>query len=218
MEVRKIQITPENQTRLRELLRFHEADIDKLSDDELDAAEAQTSQRLQSLLQKQSQPSPTPSVLRFRQPLKTGTMAFLAAAALMLFMQKNHDVTDVSPVVTKGAEPLAAVACDSSVFEVENKANKTTEHYLKLYCGQPVYVHLGYIQGEMLHLEMSNLSVSAQENVVMKGSQRLKFTTLAPKVTGLMLLVTEKPLNTMDLSPADRSGIWIEELALKAAP
>lgn len=218
MEVRKIQITPEDEARLRELLKIHEADIDKLSDDELDAAEAQTSQKLQRLLRKQSQPQPTPSVLRFRQPLKTGTMAFLAAAAVMLFMQKNQNVDDVSTMVTKGIEPLAAVACDSSVFEVENKANKTADHYLKLYCGQPVYVHLGYIQGEMLHLEMSNLSISAQENVVMKGGQPLKFKTLAPQEGGLMLLVTEKPLNTMDLAPADRSGLWIEELALKAVP
>ena len=70
----------------------------------------------------------------------------------------------------------------------------------------------------MLHLEMSNLSVSTEENVVVQGSQRLKFTTLAPEETDLMLLVTEKPLNTMDLSPADRSGLWIEELALKALP
>ena len=218
MEVRKIQITPEDETRLRELLKIHEADIDKLSDDELDAAEAQTSQKLQRLLKNQSQPEPTPSVLRFRQPLKTGTMAFLAAAAVMLFMQRNQTPTDIPSMVTKGTEPLAAVACDSSVFEVENRANQSTDHYLKLYCGQPVYVHLGYVQGEMLHLEMSNLSVSAQENVVMKGSQPLKFTALAPKDNHLMLLVTEKPLSTMDLSPADRSGLWIEELSLKPAP
>ncbi|HET9240537.1 MAG TPA: hypothetical protein VFO10_24955 [Oligoflexus sp.] len=218
MEVRKIQITPEDETRLRELLKIHEADIDRLSDDELDAAEAQTSQSLQRLLQKQSQAQPAPSVLRFRQPLKTGTMAFLAAAAVMLFMQRNQNVTDVQSMVTKGTEPVAAVACDSSVFEVENKVNKTSDHYLKLYCGQPVYVHLGYVQGETLHLEMSNLSVSAQENVVMKGSQPLKFTPVAPQESHLMLLVTEKPLNTMDLSPADRSGLWIEELSLKTAP
>jgi hypothetical protein len=218
MEVRKIQITPEDETRLRELLKIHEADIDKLSDDELDAAEAQTSQKIQRFLKKQSQPQPSPSVLRFRQPLKTGTMAFLAAAAVMLFMQRNQTVNDVPSMVTKGTEPVAAVACDSSVFEVENKANQTTDRYLKLYCGQSVYVHLGYVQGEMLHLEMSNLSVSTQENVVMKGSQPLKFTTLDPKESSLMLLVTEKPLNKMDLSPADRSGLWIEELSLKTAP
>lgn len=218
MEVRKIQVTPEDETRLRELIKIHEADIDRLSDDELDAAEAQTSQKLQRLLQKQSQPQPAPSVLRFRQPLKTGTMAFLAAAAVMLFMQRNQTAPDISSMVTKGTEPVAAVACDSSVFEVENKVNKTTDRYLKLYCGQPVYVHLGYVQGETLHLEMSNLSVSAQENVVMKGSERLKFTTLAPQENHLMLLVTEKPLNTMDLSPADRSGLWIEELSLKTVP
>lgn len=218
MEVRKIQITPEDETRLRELLKIHEADIDKLSDDELDAAEAQTSQKIQRLLKKQSQPQPSPSVLRFRQPLRTGTMAFLAAAAVMLFMQRNQSVNDVPSMVTKGTEPVAAVACDSTVFEVENKANQTTDRYLKLYCGQPVYVHLGYIQGETLHLEMSNLSVSTQENVVMKGSQPLKFTTLDPKESSLMLLVTEKPLNKMDLSPADRSGLWIEELSLKTAP
>jgi hypothetical protein len=218
MEVRKIQITPEDETRLRELLKIHEADIDKLSDDELDAAEVQTSQKIQRLLKKQSQPQPSPSVLRFRQPLKTGTMAFLAAAAVMLFMQRNQSVNDVPSMVTKGTEPVAAVACDSSVFEVENKANQTTDRYLKLYCGQPVYVHLGYLQGETLHLEMSNLSVSTQENVVMKGSQPLKFTTLDPKESSLMLLVTEKPLNKMDLSPADTSGLWIEELSLKTAP
>jgi hypothetical protein len=200
------------------LLKIHEADIDKLSDDELDAAEAQTSQKIQRLLKKQSQPQPSPSVLRFRQPLRTGTMAFLAAAAVMLFMQRNQSVNDVPSMVTKGTEPVAAVACDSTVFEVENKANQTTDRYLKLYCGQPVYVHLGYIQGETLHLEMSNLSVSTQENVVMKGSQPLKFTTLDPKESSLMLLVTEKPLNKMDLSPADRSGLWIEELSLKTAP
>jgi hypothetical protein len=143
MEVRKIQIKPEDETRLRELLKIHEADIDQLSDDELDAAEAQASQKLQKLLQKQSQPQPTPSVLRFRQPLKTGTMAILAAAAVMLFMQRNQSVNDVPSMVSKGTEPVAAVSCDSSVFEVENKTNQTTDHYLKLYCGQPVYVHLG---------------------------------------------------------------------------
>jgi len=218
MEVREIQLTPEDETRLRELLKIHEAYIDKLSDDQLDAAEARTSHKLQRLLHKQNQSQQKKSVPRFSQRLKTGTMAFLAAAAVILLMQRNQTITDISTGVTKGIEPAAAIACDSSAFEVENKTNNTTEYYLKLYCGQPVYVHLGYIQGEILHLEMSNLSVSIQQNVVMKGSQPLKFTTLAPNESGLVLLVTEQPLNKVDLSPADRKGLWSEELSLMTSP
>lgn len=226
MEVRKFKIGPEDEARLRELLKVHEADIDRLSDEELDAAEEQTSQRLKRLLQKQSNPNQNKSLLRFRLPLKTGTMAFLAAAAVMLFMQMevNENIPNASQVVSKGTSPVSDVSCESSIVESDGATpdydnghyviHKDKNSYLKLHCSQTVYVHVGYVQGEILHLELSNLEISTAEKLVMNGHQRLDFTALAQQKSDLMVLVTEQPLEKLDLTPADRAGLWFEEIPL----
>ncbi|WP_141731445.1 hypothetical protein [Oligoflexus tunisiensis] len=228
MEVRKIRIGPEDEARLRELLRIHEAEIDSLSDEQLDVAEDQTSERLVRLLNKQGNSNTKSiSIPRSRSPWKAGTVAFLAAAAAVLFVQSRMSENESyqPQLVTKGITKASRLACESSIVESDGttpdfagahylvKADKSS--YLKLHCGQPVYVHVGFMKGELLHLEMSNLSVSVSEKVVMNGIDRVDFTSLVRARNGLAVLVTDRPLNKQDLNAAERSGYWLEEVPLK---
>jgi hypothetical protein len=226
MEVRKIKIGPEDEARLRELLRIHEAEIDSLSDDQLEVAEDQTSERLKTLLNKPIHSNPI-SLPRSRSPWKAGTVAFLAAAAAVLFVQSrmSDEALHQPQLVSKGITKASRIDCESSIVESDGttpdhvgdhylvKADKSS--YLKLRCGQPVYVHLGFMKGELLHLELSNLSVSVSEKVVMNGIDRVDFTSLTRARKGLTVLVTDRPLDKQDLNPAERSVFWVEEVPLK---
>ncbi|MDQ3233297.1 MAG: hypothetical protein M3Q07_15885 [Pseudobdellovibrionaceae bacterium] len=230
MEVRKIKIGPEDESRLRELLRIHEAAVDRLTDEQLDEAEQRTSEQIQNFLQNHGASQPTKSVLRFRRPLKSGAMAFLAAAAAVLFVQMN--ISEQNPyepqIVSKGTVQGPALSCESSVVESDGttpqydrthylvKANKKS--YLKLHCGQPVFVHVGYMKGSSFFLEVRNLTVSTTESVVMRGKNRVDVTALARKKSGLMVLVTEKPISKVELSDADRQGFWMDDLPLAIKP
>lgn len=229
MEIRKIQIKPEDESRLRELLKIHEADIDSLSDEELDAAEEQTERRLRILLKKQSNPLPDKSVLRFRTPLKTGTMAFLAAAAVVLFVQvqKNESAPNFANMITKGNSEITDIYCDVSVVgeAVTRDAQQTQyevasgqESHLKMYCSDPVYVHVGFVEQGILHLELSNLEISTDQIVVMQSKQLVNLTELAAQKSGLRVVVTKEQLTKKDLSEADRQGLWSEEVPLAVKP
>ncbi len=229
MEIRKLQIKPEDETRLRELLKIHEADIDSLSDEELDAAEEQTERRLRSLLKKHSQAHPDKSVLRFRTPLKTGTMAFLAAAAVILLVQtqKNETVPNFQNMITKGNSKVTDIYCDISVVgeAVTSNSNQTQyevaadqQSHLKMYCSDPVFVHVGFLEQGVLHLEMSNLEISTNQIVVMQGKQLVNLTELAAQKSGLRVLVTKEQLTKKDLTEADRQGLWSEEVSLTVKP
>jgi hypothetical protein len=226
MEVRKIKILPEDEHRLRELLKIHETDIERLSDEELTAVEDQMSLRLRDLLHKHQKSPHNQPVLRLRRPLKAGAVAFLAAAAVLLFMQMQfqESIPHVSELVTKGNEPATRISCDSTVVESDGTSPDIQDgqylipsgksSYVKLHCGQPVYVHVGYLRADMLHLELSNLAVSMKDKVVMQGIDRVDFTALAKQNSGLVVLVTDKPLDKLDLTPKDRAGLWFEELPL----
>jgi hypothetical protein len=226
MEIRKMQIRPEDECRLRELLKIHEAAIDSLSDEELDAVEEQTSQRLQKLLKKPGNPTQNNPVLQGRFPLKTGTMAFLAAAAVMLFvqMQGNETMPNPSNMITKGNSTSTQISC--SVFIVDRHGAAPAyidglfvvqgdqESRLKIFCGEAMFVHVGYAQGEMLHLVESNLKIPAAETILMLEGKPMNLTPLAAKKSGLTVLVTEQELDKKDLTPADLAGLWFEEISL----
>ncbi len=229
MEIRKLQIKPEDETRLRELLKIHEAHIDSLSDDELDAAEVETERKLRNLLKKQSKPHPEKSVLRFRTPLKTGTMAFLAAAAVILFVQtqKNETVPNFQNMITKGNSQVTDIFCDVSVVgeTVTSDSNQTQyevaagqESHLKMYCSDPVYVHVGFVEQGVLHLEMSNLEISTNQIVVMQSKQLVNLTELAAQKSGLRVLVTKEKVTKKEFTEADRQGLWSEEVPLTVKP
>lgn len=227
MQVRTITMGPEDQLRLRELLKIHEAEIDSMTDDELDVLEQATSDRLQRLLETHDNPQPLSNVRPLRIPMKTGTVAFLAAAAALVFvhMQFRNPIAFEPEMVSKGLEPASAVSCESSIVESDGTTPAFDQNvytvpagkssYLKLHCGRPVYVHIGVMKGDSLHLELQNLSVSPAEKVVMRGLDRVDFTALVARQANTVVLVTEKPISVSELGAKDRNGFWMEDVPLK---
>jgi hypothetical protein len=231
MEVRKIQIRPEDEARLRELLKIHETDIDSLSDDELDAAEEKASQKIQKLLKipSHSNNNHNKSVQRFHFPLKTGTMAILAAAAVVLLVQtqKNETVPNFSHMTTKGNSEVTEFFCDFSVVGEAVTSDPDQTHFevasghdsfLKMFCSDPVFVHVGFVEQGMLHLELSNLDIFNDQNLAMQGKALVSLTKYAAQKSGLKVLVTTEPLEKMDLSEADRQGLWLKDVPLSVKP
>lgn len=220
MEIRKFKIVSEDEARLRELMRIQEAEIDRLTDEELEAAERQNSEQIFRLLGKNK-------VVRFRAPVKSSAVAFLAAAAALLFVNvQQQNQVPPSQVVSKGTVEALPFACEPTIVTDSGSASikdgaypvkAGTTTYLKLsHCSEkPVFVHIGYLQGEMLHLSYSNLSIANSENLVMQGQIRLNVMEEWQKHPGLIVVVTDQALNGSDLSPKDRAGLWLDEIPLK---
>lgn len=210
MELRAIDIKPEHEQRLRELLKIQEAAVDALSDDELDRAEQDLSQRILHLV-------PNPHTIKITRakskswlglPAKTSAAAFLAAAAAMLFVQMNSSHDPMPKFVSKGTQPSVTIDCEAHLVELSADVGS----YLKMSCRQQVFVHIGIKQGETLHLLQRNLTISASEGVVQSSAGLLNFRTLPLKHQSLFIVASEQSLESDDLSETEWANLWTESL------
>ncbi len=212
MELRAIDIKPEHEQRLRELLKIQEKAIDALSDAELDRAEQDLSQRILRLV-----PSTHPiKITRTRSkkwlglPAKTSAAAFLTAAAAMLYVQMNSGHDSIPNFVSKGTAPSVTIDCRAQLIELEADLGS----YLKMSCRQQVFVHIGIKQGHTLHILQRNLTISADQGVVQNTAGLFNFRTLPLQSQSLFIIASEQSLASDDLSETEWAKLWTESLQI----
>ncbi len=223
MEVRKMEIKPEYTDRLRELLKIHETEIDRMSEAELDEAEHRVSDRIVHLIQS-AKPARVIPFQRKTFPVRAGATVFLAAAATMLFMQMNLIRHSPNEMVSKGTTEVSSLDCETKLLQVESPTPEKTdfgyilsarhESYLKFTCDKSVFVYLAVQQNENLQLLNKNLSLSDPDRLLEENQQLLDFTALAKTHPSVFIIASEKSLGPTDLLSADRKDLWIEEMRL----
>lgn len=153
MKIGTCKTVAEDETRLREMTRLYEDQIDQLNDDELTTAEAQIQERIHSLLSSHSRqliiPPARPIIDRKPRPSSVWGGYALLVAALVLFMLRPE--TDLVFERTKG-QLATPIACDLRLIQSDRSTPDRQEGivvmtpgvglFAEVHCMSQGYVHL----------------------------------------------------------------------------
>lgn len=235
MIARTYKVRETDLARLKQLLQEAEAEVDELSEQELDLAERQLASSMQTLL---SPPRSVPTLVLDRFPPRrkrryAGGLALLAAAVTLMVLKPASEPEPVDVYVGSKGSEQSGIDCQSHWVQSDRSTptlglqgevgvNPAFETYLRLSCSLPqAFVHVSFEENGQRVWLIKNAALSESGDFLEERQQLLDFSPALHRQLEVMVSRTALPETTFsheeNLSPEARQNIvWQDSFKLYA--